>query len=120
MVIEALVADSGRDDAGIDAVHRRANGRGGRDIVFSPITHCVFQVTSSYGRRVRQSDRICVEAVQTSQNRSTKSSLQQQESRRKWSDLIWRIRLHLCYTTCSNEIDSPQGGSPIPFARHVG
>lgn len=39
MVVEAFVADCGRDDAGIDTIHGRPNGRGGRDIVLSPVTH---------------------------------------------------------------------------------
>lgn len=39
MVIEAFVADCGRDNAGVDAIHGRPDGRGGRDIVLSPITH---------------------------------------------------------------------------------
>lgn len=83
MIVEALVADRGRDDAGVDAVHRRTNGRGGRDIVLSPITHSVFPDTSSCGKGIKQSVRICAEAVQTSQNRWIENLLQQQSRKRR-------------------------------------
>lgn len=80
MVIEALVADRGRDDASIDAVHSRANSCGSRNIVLSQVPHFVFPNRRSYTEAVKQSVRICVEAVQTSQNRLA-SDLLQQESR---------------------------------------
>lgn len=80
MIIEALVTDRGRDDASIDAVHRRSNGRRGRNIVLSQVPHFVFLNRRSYAEKVRQSKRICVEAVQTSQNRLA-IALLQQESR---------------------------------------
>lgn len=83
MIIEALVADRGRDDAGVDAVHRRANGRCGRDIVLSPVTHIRFPDISSYDKGIKQSDRICVEAVQTGQNRRMDTSLQQESRKRR-------------------------------------
>lgn len=78
MIIEALVTDCGRDDASIDAVHRRSNGRRGRNIVLSQIPHFAFPYRRGYVEGVKQSDRICVDAVQTSQNRLANNSLQQE------------------------------------------
>lgn len=110
MIVEGFVAYRGRDDAGVDAVHRRANGCSGRDIVLSPITHSVFPDTSSYGKGIKQSDRICVEAVQTGQNSVIDNSLRQ---------VSWKRRL----TTSSDQVTfmflaqtmqtGPQGGPPI-------
>lgn len=78
MIIEALVANCGRDNASIDTVHRRSNGRRGRDVILSPVAHFVFLNRRSYAQGVKQSDRICVEAVQTSQNRLANDLLQKE------------------------------------------
>lgn len=94
VVVEALVADSRRDDAGIDAVH----GRGGRDIVLSPVAHGVFPGASGYGKGTRQSCAICGEAVQTGQNRMTDDSDGlREEGRETGVSHPLRIRLHLSY-----------------------
>lgn len=78
MIIEALVANRGRDDASIDAVHRRANGCGGRNIILSQVPHFVFPNRKGFAEGLRQSDKICVDAVQTSQNKLANDLLQQE------------------------------------------
>lgn len=96
VVVEALVTDSRRDDAGIDAVHRRANGRGGRNIVLGPIAHGVFAGASSDGKGIKQSCRTRGAAVQTGQDRTTDELLREEG----WENGIGhplRIRLHSSY-----------------------
>lgn len=75
-----------------------ANGRGGRDIVLSPVAHGVFPGARCYGKGTRQSCGICGEAVQTGQNRMTDDSDGlREEGRETGVSHPLRIRLHLSY-----------------------
>lgn len=110
MIVEGFVANRGRDDAGIDAVHRRANGRSGRDIVLSPVTHSVFPDTSSNGKGINQSDRIFVGAVQTSQNRVIDNSLRQVSRKRRLATSSDQVTFMFLAQTMQT---GPQGRPPI-------
>lgn len=109
MIIEALVADRGRDDAGVNAVHRRADGRCGRDIVLSPVTHNVFPDTNSYGKgsqTVQQDLRGgCSDQLEQVDIEFTATGEQKQK--------IGHIqRSGYIYVSCSHQV-GPQAGAPI-------